>query len=1108
MTGPSKNKIYRAELAGLAAQRRSYVARGAVSAVCTVALALFAMLLALYGIIPGWRMFPLFSFVIFWSGIAAGLVWAAFAGTFVPRSNRWLAGTLGERTGRGGIFTAALEFSNPGKRHDAYSPFLMNRTVERAAKELESIEPVGMFGDTGRPGWTASGILIGLIVLLQVVGFNADTGSVLETISDPTVYFRRPRSFNLIVTSGDVSVISGEDVVAEAVKFGSSQGDVALRVSTIPGVWKRQPIGPDKLHREHVPVTVYRHVFREVRDGFTYFFEAGGEETEMRKVAVAHRPVINRIRAVLTYPAYTQAEPETVETLAGRLVALTKTRVDIVGETSKEVEAGWLDFSGGEPTALEPVPGGFRCSFVVHRSDTFSVKVSDRMGLWNENSVQYPVIALEDGPPSIELLAPDDEALLPRTLTADLLYRAADDYGISKVRLRYMREGKDEDFRALMLPLPAATVTREIEGPYSWSLGGEGVLPGDRILYYLEVYDNNTATGPGYARTGTKRLLAPSMADIYASIRERESMQRDGMQEVLERGNEINERLKKLSDDLKAEGKLDWSKRREGQAILEQQRELQDKIRRAADELGATLQELEQNRMTSQEIGEKMEKIQSLLRQIESEELRRAIEDFRRMLGDIPLKDKLAMLDQVEMDTEELVNRLDRTIELLEQVLKEEEMEELVRRMDEMLEQQRALRDSTASGDTDELSEQQEELGRDYERFDRDLEEFAKEESDASFDADMKEMLERMQQAKLEEMMKQAARELQEGSRDQAQCTQSEVINQMLSLYTCLGRCQNAMARALEREVIEKIERSTRELVEASKLEEDVALKLHAHRGAEGREGLITEQLILKDAVAVITEDLYRTARATMAVSGKVFRHLGEALGEMEASLHRIEDRKYAQASVSADRAYTELNLAVVELLRASSSSGGGSGGTSERMQMMLEQQLSIHQQLRRMLERGMAGEWSAEERAAMMRIAAEQRAMEELLEQIIEESRGAGELLGRLDDVADEMEEIARRLEEGELDNVLVDREERILSRMLESQRSLQRRDYKRERVSTTAGDLRALPPGSIEGGADSREVLLEMIRRAMQEKGPEEYEELIRLYFRALSKKVREQQ
>ena len=107
----------------------------------------------------------------------------------------------------------------------------------------------------------------------------------------------------------------------------------------------------------------------------------------------------------------------------------------------------------------------------------------------------------------------------------------------------------------------------------------------------------------------------------------------------------------------------------------------------------------------------------------------------------------------------------------------------------------------------------------------------------------MEEMLERMKQAKVQEQMKQAAREMQDGNREQAQCTQSEVINQMLSLYTCLGRCQNAMSRALEREVLEGIERATRELVEASMLEEDISRKLRVHKGLEGREGLIAEQI-------------------------------------------------------------------------------------------------------------------------------------------------------------------------------------------------------------------------------------------------------------------------
>jgi hypothetical protein len=103
-------------------------------------------------------------------------------------------------------------------------------------------------------------------------------------------------------------------------------------------------------------------------------------------------------------------------------------------------------------------------------------------------------------------------------------------------------------------------------------------------------------------------------------------------------------------------------------------------------------------------------------------------------------------------------------------------------------------------------------------------------------------------------------------------------------------------------------------------------------------------------------------------------------------------------------------------------------------------------------------------------------------------------------------MEEIAGELDAGRLDQDLVDRQERIVTRMLDSQRSLRERDYKRERSSTAAGEVPALAPDEWREEIGNDEVLLRMIRRAMQEKGPREYEELVREYFRALSEKVRE--
>ncbi|MCK4236501.1 MAG: hypothetical protein KAX38_05240, partial [Candidatus Krumholzibacteria bacterium] len=498
-----------------------------------------------------------------------------------------------------------------------------------------------------------------------------------------------------------------------------------------------------------------------------------------------------------------------------------------------------------------------------------------------------------------------------------------------------------------------------------------------------------------------------SLSEIYASIREEEAIQSRGMEDVLERGQEIRDRLRELSSDLKAERQFDWSKRREGREILKRQIELQEKIRESADQLDRTLERLEQNRITSQEIGEKMEEIHRLLRQIESEDLRRAMENFGRMLDEVSERDLISAMERMEMEAEDIVERLDRTIDLLKQVLEEEKMEELVRRMEEMLEEQRALRDSTASGDKGDLSRRQERLGDEFELYESDLSDFSGGEGDSALTSRMEEMLEEMSDEQIDEMMRKAADEIKGGDKEEAQCTQSKIINDMLSLYTSLCRCRNTMKLTLEREVIERIERSARELVEVSKLEEGFIPGLGSRRGPGWRESLVAEQLVLKEAARRITDDLLDIGRKTMAISGAVFVHLGVALREIDAVLSGVEEGKLAASASAAERVYCQLNMAVIELLRSKTAPGSSSGGARRRMQMMLDNQLSIDEQLKHMLEQGSVVGLSVEDRARMSRLAAEQRKLRELLEQIVSESKGTSDLLGRMDDMVGEMEEV-----------------------------------------------------------------------------------------------------
>ncbi|MBN1164069.1 MAG: hypothetical protein JXB45_05800 [Candidatus Krumholzibacteriota bacterium] len=1093
-------------IASLVSIRRGYLTRGAVSIFLSSLGVLFSLTIIFQQVLSGWRYTSFLCFVCFWTGILSTLVFLVLFLHGQARSPSSLAETWGRQTGRGTLFSAALEFSGEADRLRNYSSFLMAETVKRALRGLDSLPVSGLFAEAGKWRWTLAGIMVCLLLLAQVQMAGEATRRTLRAIIDPGLSFRQPRSFHLRPRSGDSTILAGEGARVEVSKFGSLTGEVSVRFSSVPGIWKREVMSATSGDGGERPLEVFAHDFINVREGMVYYFEAGRESTPRRTITVVHRPIINRVGAILYFPPYTGLEPDSVRTLAGKIVAPAGTRVELKGETSHPVAEARIEFNRAGVVPLRPGEGGFEGGFMVAGDDTLRITVTDSMNLRNENAVRFPVVSLRDRPPTIEIISPGEKTVLPRSLATGLLFRGVDEYGLAGVDLRFMKEGKDLDFKRISLPLRGRAPVRVMEDNYDWRLDEYGLFPGDRILYYLEAWDNNTRNGPGRSRTETRTLIVPSLADLYARAREEENLQHRDMDEIMEQGQEIKERLKKLSDDFKAEGEMDWSRRNQGMAILDSKRQLQEKIQEVTARLDQTLGTLEANRMTSQDIGEKMEEIQRLLQRIESEDLRRAIDKLQQMMDSVPEEELNAELGKLELSLENMMDNLDRTINLLKQVLKEEKMEELVRRLEDMLEEQRALRDSARTGEREEMSEKQEDLQDEFGKYRNDWEDFTGEEADSALRREMEKASRKMEGSGIDSLMGSAASELEEGDREQAQCSQSEALNRLLSLYTEMGRCQAMMSMSVDPEIIRMVERSARELVEASQLEEEMNPALSSPRASGELENLLQEQLFVREAVRKITHKLFQAARGNMNLSPSIFLHLGLALARMNDALEALESRKFATAATAAQSVSLELNRSVIELLQSSASSGGSGGGARQKMQSMLQRQMAIDEQLKMMLEGGGNGALSLETRARMKRLAAEQRKMRQLMEQIAEESGGAGELLGRLDDISSEMEAVAGKLENSELDEELLRREQRVLTRMLDSQRSLNRRDYKRERTSRPAGDLRAVDSGELVLPADNREMLLERIRRAMQEKGPAEYEELIRQYYRALSGKIRE--
>jgi len=98
-----------------------------------------------------------------------------------------------------------------------------------------------------------------------------------------------------------------------------------------------------------------------------------------------------------------------------------------------------------------------------------------------------------------------------------------------------------------------------------------------------------------------------------------------------------------------------------------------------------------------------------------------------------------------------------------------------------------------------------------------------------------------------------------------------------------------------------------------------------------------------------------------------------------------------------------------------------------------------------------------------------------------------------------EDLEGISRNLKRGKIDQDLIDTQERILSRLLDAQKSIHKRDFSKKRKAETSDFLDWDTPEEIQLKFDKlrQKALLE----ENYQNYPQEYQELIREYLKRLN-------
>ena len=1058
-----------------------------------------------------WFLVLLAFALLFWK---VGRPLGRLAGLLPGETDLETARTVGRRIGRlTDRLVNALQLLAQGDARRIYSGDLVDAALADLSSDCEGIDFTLAADRAGMPftGRLFAGAIFSGILLFAIFP-SSFFGAADRLLHFNEAYAAAP-PFRFVVEPGSREIIKGETIPVRIRVTGENPGEVSIAFR------RRGDLAYEEAVLRADGAGEYHHQFPPVTETTEYYVHAHGISGENYTLTVIDRPLVRLLRITVVPPAYSGLPMRRQDDNVGDVAALRGATIRFDIDASKALKSG--EIALGDSSILPLVLAGAHAhvALVLMKERSYHISLRDSAGTGSIDPVEYTLRIIPDAPPAITLLSPSENLDVTDTTPVNLLAKITDDYGFSRLRLAYKLvqskyEKPAQEFTYVPLPLPPSG-TLEAIVPYRWSIAGLHLVPEDVISFYVEVFDNDIISGPKSAISEIYSLRLPSIDEVFAQADKGHEASIGGMQDALKEAREARKEMEDLTQSLRSSAdKLEWQDRRRAEELLKRYDDVKakmDSVRAAVDRM---IGDMSKNQVLSRETLEKYQELQHMMDQMSSPEFAEAMKHLQQAMQQMSPDALRQAMQQFSLSEETFRKSIERTLSLLKRIQIEQKVDEAVRRTDQIIKQQESLKESTGktpAGDRDkmeQLAKEQQEVREHLQALGGQMEDLQKKMED--FPAEMP--LAELEHARQEMTQDSLARTMESISRDMEHMQPGEASRQQQQALTSMGKLgehlrsmQKEMRQNQQRQVLNAMRRSLRDLLDLSRREETLkdeseTLEPNSRRFRDGEEA----QMDAMRELGTVADGLAALSQRTFGVTPEMGKSIGDAMRGMNDAMRSLQQRNGPAASQQQTDAMASLNEAAqkVEDSMNSMEHGGGQGmgmaGLMQRLQRLSQQQGGINDASRNL------GGMTPEQAAEMSRLAGEQGMVRKSLEQLAREAASAGDLkkiMGDMNEVARDMAEVQTDMTSGNFNPETVKKEDRILSRLLDAQRSTRERDFEKKRTSTAGQDVtRESPPSLTLSVGQEKEKLRRDMQKALEEGYAREYEDLIRRYFEIL--------
>ena len=174
------------------------------------------------------------------------------------------------------------------------------------------------------------------------------------------------------------------------------------------------------------------------------------------------------------------------------------------------------------------------------------------------------------------------------------------------------------------------------------------------------------------------------------------------------------------------------------------------------------------------------------------------------------------------------------------------------------------------------------------------------------------------------------------------------------------------------------------------------------------------------------------------------------------------------------------------------SESASGFEKFMESLEQMSNKQQGINQMTMQLGQMSMM-----QQKSILEELLKQQSELRQKLEDLIGDN--PGEETGGLSNAGNEMDEVILDLKNNNISRETIERQQKILSKMLDSQKSLTQKDFSKKRISKTASNYN-LDPDYVNQSLDIKNknaFFINAMESALKEDIPMDYQNITRLYF-----------